>query len=253
MSYHLKLLKSLTFDALECSYIVDIWGKSDSNTSSSSSSSSSSHKNNLIKNDHAFISKYYRSNQVKFLNQTHGVDFLHLPVKSDSLIFWGDADSAYTSELELPVIIRTADCIPILFWSLKEKFCGGIHAGWRGLHKDILKNVINVLERRNLKGSRNDLFFLVGPFITKESYEVERDTFEKFEEDFSYDFGKPGKKFLDMEKILKRSFETMNISKKQIFWETENTFTSKLFFSHRKKDFQRNLFSIHILDNDIGL
>ena len=51
-----------------------------------------------------------------------------------------------TRHLGVPIVIRTADCLPVFIFDQKQRVIGLVHAGWRGSHKRILGSAI---ERMN--------------------------------------------------------------------------------------------------------
>ena len=57
--------------------------------------------------------------------------------KEDGGRFIKNADGLVTSEKGAAIAMFTADCLPV-FIGVKDKACGLVHAGWRGLQKQIL-------------------------------------------------------------------------------------------------------------------
>ena len=47
--------------------------------------------------------------------------------------------------------ILTADCVPILFSSRCGKFICAVHGGWKGLHKNIIKNALKLFIKNKIK------------------------------------------------------------------------------------------------------
>lgn len=76
--------------------------------------------------------------KVAVLNQVHGADLLIEPDgQSSGLDFHVSppdekADGMATSASRLALIIRTADCQPILFSHISGKYIMALHVGWRG-------------------------------------------------------------------------------------------------------------------------
>ena len=224
-------------------YILDIWGKSKHIDNSLLSK-------DLIEADQNFLADFYHGFNIKFINQMHGANLIRLPQSSNSKTFWGEADAAYTTDMNVPVLIRTADCIPILFWHEEETICGGIHAGWRGLQKKILSATIHALSHKNSEHFSNKMRYWVGPFIARESYETGYDTYSKFAENFSYEINNSDKRLLDLQKILKTEFKELGIPEQNISWPHEDTFCSSRFFSHRKGNLGRNIFLIRMANQE---
>ena len=70
-----------------------------------------------------------------------------------------------------PKVILTADCLPIIL--LGEKEHAFVHAGWRGLHNEILNSP--------LVKSIKPVYAFIGPHISAPHYEVQPD----FQDNFS--------------------------------------------------------------------
>ena len=86
------------------------------------------------------------------------------------------ADAIITNQINLPIAVLTADCVPILISEKKLKLVSAIHAGWKGAYKGIIGKVIKFMIG---KGSQTkDLTVAIGPAISVDSYEV-KDDFKK--------------------------------------------------------------------------
>ncbi|MDH5718480.1 MAG: polyphenol oxidase family protein [Spirochaetia bacterium] len=239
MNYHLEKKNSYIYNYNSVSYNLDVWGRSNTVLEKKITVP-------LEETDVHFIKDEYKNSNMRFLKQVHGTNGFLLPKKEMSNVFWGEADFAYTETESLPVIVRTADCIPILFWHPDFSLCGAIHAGWRGLHQNILTVVIQKLKEKYEEKQIKKLCFFVGPFIAENSYEVEKDTYSKFDSNFSKDSHKKNKKLLNLKKILINQFLEIKISKDSIIWNDIDTFNSSEFFSHRCGHKERNIFLIYI-------
>ena len=94
-----------------------------------------------------------------------------------------EGDSLITNLKEVPLLIFTADCVPISLIDTKNKAIGLIHAGWRGTYEEISKKTI--LSMKNTYNSKEeDLIAIIGPSIGPCCYEVSSDLVEKFSEKF---------------------------------------------------------------------
>ncbi len=62
--------------------------------------------------------------------QVHGVTVLHC--SGAGQMHDDDADILLTTELNTPLAIRTADCLPILLADKQAQVIAAVHAGWRG-------------------------------------------------------------------------------------------------------------------------
>jgi len=90
-----------------------------------------------------------------------------------------EADAVITTVSNLPIGIKTADCLPILLADKAGMFVGVVHAGWRGTALGILLKVLAFLSSR-LKIQGGDIFIAIGPGIGACCLEVDIPVREQF-------------------------------------------------------------------------
>src|SRR3989338_1723234 len=78
--------------------------------------------------------------------QVHGKNI----IKTDGRKFYAGCDGLLTQESQT-LLIKTADCLPVFFYFPEKKFMAGIHAGWRGLRKGIIKETAELFFREGIK------------------------------------------------------------------------------------------------------
>jgi YfiH family protein len=121
-----------------------------------------------------------------------------------------------------PMAILTADCVPILL--LGEKDHAMVHAGWRGLHNQILTN--------ELIKKINPTYAFIGPHISVDNYEVQADFLENFEHKDAF-VQKDGKWYFDLSIMtkfqLEKAYPGIKIEESGI-----DTFTNEQFYSYRR-------------------
>lgn len=84
-----------------------------------------------------------------------------------------EADGLYTSERNLAIGVKTADCLPILLAD-SENTVMALHAGWRGLTQGIVNKGVELL----LSSSAHKIHVLCGPAIDACHYEVGPDVID---------------------------------------------------------------------------
>lgn len=100
-----------------------------------------------------------------YLNQVHGEKVLI----AEKPGFIGDADALITGNVGLPLIIRTADCVPILYAC--KTAVAAAHAGWRGTAADIsVKTLLELCNFANV--TPQQVFVAIGPAIGACCYDV---------------------------------------------------------------------------------
>ena len=77
-----------------------------------------------------------------------------------------NSDGIETNTQDLPLVVRVADCIPILMKS--ENLISAVHAGWRGINNSIFEKS---LKNHNIK----TLKISIGPHAKECCYEVKED------------------------------------------------------------------------------
>lgn len=90
----------------------------------------------------------------------------------------GQADTLITDQPEVTLLLRFADCVPILLYDPRRPAVGLVHAGWRGT---LLKaTAVAVQAMTEAYGSRpTDLVAAIGPSIGPCHYQVGPEVVEK--------------------------------------------------------------------------
>ena len=128
-----------------------------------------------------------------------------------------------------PMAILTADCLPIIL--LGETEHAFVHAGWRGLHNEILKNELI----RKIK----PMYAFIGPHISVDHYEVQADFKNNFYDSKAF-ITRDGKIYFDLSIIAKSQLEStypgIKIEEAKLC-----TFSNHIFHSYRRnKTSERN-------------
>jgi len=82
-----------------------------------------------------------------------------------------NTDALVTNVSNLFLSITTADCLPVYYYNPLKKCIGIAHAGWQGLTKGILENVVQKLHQ-SYDSKPKDLFVTIEPHIQVCHYEV---------------------------------------------------------------------------------
>ena len=85
-----------------------------------------------------------------------------------------ETDTLFTDEAGVPILLRFADCAPILLYDPARHACAVVHSGWRGTVAGAVPAAIHALGQAF--GSRpQDLVAGIGPCIGPCCYEVGHD------------------------------------------------------------------------------
>lgn len=118
-----------------------------------------------------------------------------------------EADGVITREKDLPIAVRTADCLPVFLYDPVQEAIGLVHAGWRGTRERILEKVLAKMVAE--WGTRaEDVLAAFGPAIGPCCYEVG----EEFQDYFSGDaVRRDGRIFLDLPKANRRQLTAAGV------------------------------------------
>ncbi len=105
-------------------------------------------------------------NSVQIVNETHagrGATFIEDAIPA--------TDALVTRTVGLPLLVYTADCVPIIVYDASTHTLGVAHAGWRGTVSNVAGALVETM--RDAFGSvPNELLVGIGPSIGPCCYEV---------------------------------------------------------------------------------
>ncbi len=103
--------------------------------------------------------------------QVHGDDVLVAEHSSTSSLGLPDADAVITSHKNLPIAIRTADCVPVFLYDPTKPAIGLAHAGWKGTYKEIAYKTVERM--KDVFGCKaENIQAVLGPSIQPCCYQV---------------------------------------------------------------------------------
>jgi polyphenol oxidase len=105
--------------------------------------------------------------QLATLRQIHSDQVL----VADHVGVIGEGDALISAQPGLTLAIRTADCLPVLIADRRNKTVAAVHAGWRGIVREVAPKTVEAMARQF--GSRpEDLTAILGPAIGACCFEV---------------------------------------------------------------------------------
>lgn len=109
--------------------------------------------------------------QVFWRKQIHGDDILVVKGGVRTSKSCPDADAYITDEKNLPIAIRTADCVPVFIFDPVHRVIGLAHAGWKGTYKQLAAKTIQKMQEK-YTSQPSDLKIALGPSIRECCYQV---------------------------------------------------------------------------------
>jgi YfiH family protein len=120
--------------------------------------------------------------------QVHGTD-VHLASRTADSNETPRADILMTADPHLGVVVRTADCVPILMADRRTGAVAAVHAGWRGTVAAVAHHAVHAMNV-NFGSRARDLMAALGPSIGVCCYQVGQDVRGAFD-DNAVAFGTP--------------------------------------------------------------
>ena len=120
-------------------------------------------------------------------HQVHGIEvrqlgkeYFSLPENVRKMVVEG-VDALITDLPSVCIGVSTADCIPVLLLDDVHHAVAAIHAGWRGTVQRIVQKTIAMM-RASFLTNPADIKAVIGPGISKDSFEVGDEVYEEFSE-----------------------------------------------------------------------
>lgn len=111
--------------------------------------------------------------------QVHGKTIMFSDAPRPPEIKHPPADGIFTDKPEVTLIMRFADCVPLVFHDPVQKVAGIVHAGWQGTLLRIGAEAVSAIQQRY--GSlASDLRVGLGPSICGKCYQVGEEVRQQF-------------------------------------------------------------------------
>lgn len=141
-----------------------------------------------------------------------------------------EADAIVTDIVNVPIAVRTADCLPIFIYDPMHKVIAVVHAGWKGTLARIVEGAL-MLMMSQWETDTESVKVAFGPSIRSCCYAVGEEFKEHFPDDI---IEKDGKLFIDLAQINKEQLTAFGVLEQNIFDQSECTCCSGKYHSYRK-------------------
>lgn len=147
-----------------------------------------------------------------------------------------NTDAMVTNEKNVALLIKMADCTPIILFDPVKKVQAVVHSGWRGTCKEIGAKAAAKMES-TFFCKRENICAYIGPTISIDDYEVGEEVYEAFEKftnrDSFFEKKCSGKYHLNMKQANLDVLLRAGIKEENIELERESTFGNPHLHSAR--------------------
>ncbi len=127
-----------------------------------------------------------------------------------------DCDALITNIRNLPLLIRTADCVPVVLYDERRHVVANIHSGRVGTQKQIVRKTVEMMQSQ-FGSSPSEIIAAMGPHICGNCYEVDSACALEFGERFIVGFSKEKKPLIDISLACREQLENIGVYSKNIF------------------------------------
>lgn len=200
---------------------------------------------------HGFGSRYFNEQllckniqgkklKCTFLDQIH-TDIIHAVTELPDKNWKGDA--LLTDRPGILLVVRTADCLPVLLVDKKKKVVAAVHCGWRGTKKKLAAKAAEAMSAL-YKCERSSLLAALGPCIEQDCYEVREEVRESFKDAgirddfFLSSSAKTGSYYFDLKQANRYQLLKAGLKPENIFSVDLCTYCEESLFSYRRDGFK---------------
>ena len=160
------------------------------------------------------------------------------------------ADAIISDQPDTPLIMRYADCVPLLYYDRAKRVIGLGHAGWRGTVKGMASNVVRMMQK-TYECRAADIEIVIGPAISRRNYRVGEEVASQAEAYFGDGAGviwrdpDDGSPYLDLWRANRLDLERCGVTRIKVLdiCTFENTDD---FYSHRAENAVTGRFGVVI-------
>jgi len=188
----------------------------------------------VLRNRQQLMQQLHLKHEPIWLIQTHSDRVVEVNSRSGRKAI--DADGAITTQVQLPCVVLTADCLPLLLCDTDGTVVGAVHCGWRGILAGIIEKAVDAMAAH----AKGDIIAWMGPAIGPQMFEVGgevRDQFVAVDRAASHAFkaiGTPGKFVANIEHLAGLRLQATGVT--GIYGGGHCTYTEQdRFYSYRRE------------------
>ena len=158
------------------------------------------------------ILKELNLNNYYEVKQIHS-DIIHIIDDNYTNTLTGDA--LITKDINKPLIIKIADCVPILLYDKENKIIALIHSGWKGTLEYITNKTIKVMQNK-YNSKLENINAYIYPSIRQCHFEIEEDVYKLFKDKIKnidkYTIKKDIKYYINLQSIIIDNLKDLGIN-----------------------------------------
>lgn len=184
-----------------------------------------------------------------WLKQNHTNRCVSVSTKKNIQALLPEADASFTTNAQQPLVVMTADCLPLLLTNKEGSWVAACHAGWRGLANGVIQNTLS-----NYQGQLQDIIAWIGPAISQKNFEVGQDVFDAFN---FFNGGNSHAAFFECNAHQRYQFDLIGLAKKLlmdmnicVYGGEYCTYSQNdFFYSYRKNNITGRMASLIWIDS----
>jgi len=171
------------------------------------------------------------ADQVVEMNQIHSSKVEVISDSNKKII--EKSDGLITDKPKIYLMVKTADCFPLVYCDCKKQVVGIIHVGWRGtVEKIFLQGLLKLLGHFNSRPE--DILVAIGPGLRKCCFEQDLFLQESLPEWENYIVKNNSRKKIDIPSFIIDSLIDVGIKRNNIEDCGICSYCNHNFFSHRR-------------------
>ena len=176
--------------------------------------------------------------QIAFADQVHGAEVIAIGPFTAAQEEIPSCDGLAINRIGVFLVIRTADCLPVVLVDPEAGVCAALHAGWRGSLAGIVSKGVSLMQTLGARAERIRLW--IAPGVGAASYEVSQELIDRFVAAHG-DLGTFHQgRLLDLAELNRLQALKAGLATDSIVVSDYCTFRdADLFYSHRRQGFDR--------------
>jgi YfiH family protein len=147
-----------------------------------------------------------------------------------------DCDALTTNLTNQFLLIRTADCTPVLFYDKNSEAIGAVHSGREGTRKNIIRQLVKAMQSK-YQSNPGDIQVWIGAGICKNHYQVSPSVWQEFAHSCRQDniiIDESDEPFIDVQDVILQQLLQSGIRPENIKQNQICTYESEAHFSFRR-------------------